>query len=777
MVRGRGGQTRGRGSQNMGTRGGRIVKNDGGRTNNYANLDFGFSSQTNNYNSPKPNRGGYNNSNGNSNNYNQPPQHQSNSNNNRRFSGGNVNSGGRYSGNNAPPSNNTQFSGNKPNQQRVGNNNQRPNRNQGPNQNYGGSNSNAPFNNNKNQGQNNYSGSNVNKPSSNNRNPGNQGYNQNQGNAPRYNNNQQNQNQDNSPRFNNNSNSNYPQRTHSIPVFSNDVGFNNDSFGDVKPSLLGSHPAISGPPARNEPSSDDILKEIGKVFLTSMTGAGGPNPGANPIMNMMQGSQRGPGGPPNPSPYDNFYNNGNQYTNFNPPMFQNYRGGYNNARGRGGNRGSINSRGIMGNRGGYVSGFRNNANRGNAITPNKRTPGNANAGVKKQPFKPKNNPNSSYNKGNKNPKSLTFKTLKYCLNQIHKDVDENSKPLAAFLRQTFYDLTSQDRPHFLLLSKIILKHKNVVKLLSYEVKNSLDKKFGEGNEEDIIKKKLDFLKEKKIKFLADYKAAFEDDKKIEEKEKIIDEAFPILTGQNFEDKHIPQQQDYAICDTLKEEDYIQNFTTAFIKSCYEKFFYRVNYVAMPSKSIQKRLNFEFDNGFLSHLIVDKVKLKTNAKLPPILAKYVVAISHGQRTRLEASAKSSIESLTKTNEHVQTDIADFIVNEKVSAEVLRDFADCIILFDKIATSVKFKLLKYTPYINLSPETKQNKFDEIVKTIYKGVLDILKNKVKTSEKKFVDLVKDEPTEGEESKDIIAAIEDDDEAPEDATTQDTKAGDVAK
>ncbi|KAI5694690.1 hypothetical protein M8J75_003319 [Diaphorina citri] len=739
MVRGRGGQpTRGRGA-NMGTRGGRIAKNVGGRSN--GNLDFGFSSQTkNSYASPNKGRN-YNNYNSNNQGQQQQNNHGNNAPNNKRYGGGNA-ANNRFSGNS---DNNKYGGGNTSNKNQFNNrggNNYGQNKPQGQNQNYNNAPSNKPYNNRQNQGYNNG-------------NQNNQGYKQNQDQG--YNNSNQNNQGYNKPNYNNSGSNNSPfnQRPQNNSGYSGNSGYQNNSndfnqqpggnnFGMAKPSLLGTHPGSSNPPPpHNEPSSDDILKEIGKVFLTSMASGRNPNPGVvNPMMQNFQGAP-----PMNPSRYDNFYNNGNQYTNYNPPMFNNYRGGYGPRGGRGG---------VQNTRGGS----RNSAVRGKINPQNRRTPGTPTGGVRKQPFKSKGNL-----QGSKNLKTMSFKSLKYSLLQMNKDIKENEQPLAAFLRQSFYDLSNEDKTHFLLLARLLLKNQNAVKLLSYEVKKCLDKKFGEGTEEEVIKKKLDLLKEKKTKFFNEYKVAFKDQGNLEEKEKAIDDALPILAGENFTEEHIPKPEEYVTDPNHTEEDFINNFKMTFVKSYYEKFLYRLNNGAAPTKSTEKRLKFHLDNGFLSHLLADKVKLKTNTVLPAVLTKYVKPIVHSvTKEKVERSIRTSVEHMTKNNEQVQTDISDFIGKEKVSAEVLRDFADCIIMFDKIATSIKFKLLNYTPYINLTADVKKSIFEELVNSVYTGAFNILVNKIKTSEKKFEDMVKDEVKEGEENKETsVDPLEDEEEEAE--------------
>uniref|UniRef100_A0A8D9A0U5 Uncharacterized protein n=1 Tax=Cacopsylla melanoneura TaxID=428564 RepID=A0A8D9A0U5_9HEMI len=336
MVRGRGGQpTRGARGGQMGTRGGRINKNVG-------NPDFGFSYQTKNTYGNSPRTGGYNKNNSN-NNYGGGQQQQPN------YGGGQQQQPNYNAGQPQQNNYNNNQNQNKPRYPNNQNNNQN-NRFSGntPNNNQNHQGNNPSYNNNQNRGQNNKGqGQNQNYNNSAQNRNNNQGYNKNQG----YNNNKPNQNYNNSgPQFNDNgNNSAYPQRnqnsnqqgySNNNPAFDNNFGQQSgggNNYNAPKPSLLGSAPSAPAP-VRNEPSSDDILKEIGKVFLTSMTGAGNPQQGANPmaIMNMMQG---GPGGPPpnnNPSRYDNFYNDGNQFTNYNPPMFNNYRGGYGPRGGRGG---------------------------------------------------------------------------------------------------------------------------------------------------------------------------------------------------------------------------------------------------------------------------------------------------------------------------------------------------------------------------------------------------------------------------------------------------------
>ncbi|KAL1450854.1 hypothetical protein WDU94_003169 [Cyamophila willieti] len=409
-------------------------------------------------------------------------------------------------------------------------------------------------------------------------------------------------------------------------------------------------------------------------------------------------------------------------------------------------------------------GMRNNNMRDPIQNRKVQGPGAAPPGVKKPIFKSKNNPNYVKSKQGVNL-SPAAKTIKYTVMQLHKSVEENHHPLVAFLRQTFYDLSTNtdNKSHFMMLSRILLKHQNAIKLLTYEVKKALDKKFGEGTEEEVLKKKQTYLKEKKTKIFNDYKATFKGQENMDVKEKAIEEVFPILTGEAFTDENEPKPEDYVANLETTEEDFVNAFKMAFIKSCFEKFLYRMNNVAMPTKSVEKRVKFYLDNGFLSHILVDKVKLKTNATLPTLLAKYNKLISHPiTKQKIENMTKTNYENIKKTNDHLQTDIADYIGGDKVSAEVLRDFADCIILFDKNATALKYKLLHYTPYINLSAEQKKSLFDELVHSVYKTSMDILKNNIKSSQKKFEDMEKDEVKEGEE-KLKEEAIDDDEEEEE--------------
>lgn len=498
----------------------------------------------------------------------------------------------------------------------------------------------------------------------------------------------------------------------------------------------------------NGNNPDDLLKELGKCFLNSFSGdASNSN-----MMGFMQGNQSGGGGGAfgnNPSRYDGYYNNANQYQAFG------YQGGYgqrnpnyNRDRFMGSNAVGFRKynqvRGVQGNKN-----VRGGKKGGGPVTGKQ---GGGGGQANKQSLKPKG----------KGAKTSMFKRLKdrFKFFANNKFVGEDNIPLVLFLRTIFGDLTVEsDKDHCLLISRFLFRHSNAIKLLTYECKLALDKKFGQECTDEIKNKKLDYLKAQKKTMMADFLKIkkFKEDGKMAEKEKIIEDTFDVLTGEKFTNDNVPKPEDYVTATDKTQTDFAIDFQFCFIKNCYDKFNIRI-FDPYKSKNNESRLKFHLNNGFVPLLIIEKVKSKSHApmKFPAVLSKYAKECSKDVKEKMEATNKLIMAKVVANKELVQSDVSDYIGNEKLSTEVLRDFADCIILFDKVASVIKYKLLNYTLYINLPKEIKESIFTELVNTIYTECLNNLKSgaRLNAADKTYEDMEKPQGEEDAAKKEGGAA-----------------------
>lgn len=330
----------------------------------------------------------------------------------------------------------------------------------------------------------------------------------------------------------------------------------------------------------------------------------------------------------------------------------------------------------------------------------------------------------------------------------NKFIDEDKIVVFLYLRVLFTELYAVDDEMHFILSSFITRHHNAIKLLMYECKNGLDKKFGSVNTTaaaaaEVKQNKLEFLTNTKANLVEHLQKIkkFKTDPTFDEKVERIDECFDALVGENFGSNDVPTIEDYITDKEKNKNDYFVDVKFTFLKGCYEQLFYRL-FDNSKSKNNDKRLAFHLKNGFMPLMIVEKIRSKANVvKRPPMLEKYSEERKDSLKEKTTKTSNMIYDTLVKNNEQMQTQMSDYIGRDKYPTTVHRDFADCILFFDKIASVVKVKLVKYTPYCAVSSMHKEKIINDLVSSIYKECLNILKNNIQMSDKEYVDMEKSE------------------------------------
>uniref|UniRef100_A0A8D8XYI6 Uncharacterized protein n=1 Tax=Cacopsylla melanoneura TaxID=428564 RepID=A0A8D8XYI6_9HEMI len=332
--------------------------------------------------------------------------------------------------------------------------------------------------------------------------------------------------------------------------------------------------------------------------------------------------------------------------------------------------------------------------------------------------------------GNKNRLTRRYNKLKE-----NKFLDDNARVLVAFLRQSLEDVVPEDHMHSILVYYYLIKHRNAVQLYQYEVKTSLDKKFGTETDEETKKAKRDFLIAEKKQVLEELKTVNEEENNEELNGKLIDECIELVTKDVYPEELVPQDEDYIENPevTRTVEDLTHEFQLQFLTFVYDQFGY-----SLPEKrgTLEQKLKFHLNNGIIPALLVElaqstTLRLGDSIDLPDILAKGLVRWTFNSmflRQKSENFNRAIHRRQVAQNEHLQTSVLDLLPPEtKWSTKFVRDFSEVILMFDNIATIAKYKLIHYTPFINLSKEVKQGIFNELASTVYSEVFEILKNDV--------------------------------------------------
>lgn len=385
---------------------------------------------------------------------------------------------------------------------------------------------------------------------------------------------------------------------------------------------------------------------------------------------------------------------------------------------------------------------------------------------------------------------------KFKSKRVTEGWSDSDQFLVHYLSNVMQDLTPKDlpSPHVQLLLKALVRHRNAPKLLTYECKLLLDKKFGSGGDEtttdeEIREKKLSYLKEKKKALVdelnlvfkkkkptsspavaaivvkkeegeevaaddavADNGAATEEqtppeegEENFEEKAALVDAYFGILSGETYsEEEHKPGLEDYIQDERKTESDYVNDFKYEFFKHCYEFFQFRIKENIGFDATIERRLKFHMGNAIVPLFLIERMRTKVDMVKPPkTVMKYLITMN-GKELRQDEHLHAQIYKhvLKLKEEYQQTDISDYIEGQtKLSLEALRDFADTILMFNKIASIIRYLLLNYTPHIVLPLETKNNLFDELVKWVYTECLNCLKNDVRLASRAIEEMERDD------------------------------------
>ncbi|KAI5694553.1 hypothetical protein M8J75_000905 [Diaphorina citri] len=359
------------------------------------------------------------------------------------------------------------------------------------------------------------------------------------------------------------------------------------------------------------------------------------------------------------------------------------------------------------------------------------------------------------------------KIVKQKYNQLERNpfLNENGKIEVGFLRHALYEVFPHDRIHCMLVSSYLLGHRNAVKLIRYELKTLLDTRFGVDNISDEVKKaKREYLLDHKVKVLMEltyvYVDATEEEKAT--REKVIDDSIDLLTSDLFPRDQVPKEEDYIIDPNVQSthEDLIKDFQYKFVQYAYEGFGYTL--VENPA-SVENKLKFHINNGFIPGLLVEIVRIRgkpgDKIELPDILARWIERKnwSTNYQNKFYFIARSIYNRQLAKGEQVESQVLDLLPqDEKLGTRIVRDFADAILVFDELATGVKYKLINYTPYINFSEDMKRGIFNEIMKSMYAETLELLKKET-TLLKRTYEKLEGVPEEADVKNEVAESTDD--------------------
>lgn len=356
----------------------------------------------------------------------------------------------------------------------------------------------------------------------------------------------------------------------------------------------------------------------------------------------------------------------------------------------------------------------------------------------------------------KEQRVLKFKEImllknKYRSVRQNKHISADDHLPLVLLKRVAYDMCEGDlMVHCLIFSKFASRHPNALKLFTYEAKTKLDEKWDPSVEEN-KEKRAKYLKETKDDILDGYKKVFKTratPEDLEAKEKKLDHYLNIISGENFTEKDIPTKEDYLYKKdhSRLEEDFVNDFRYDFGFNAFEVFQFKPNEYNTRTKDIAKRIRFYLDNNpTIAFLLVESVRAKTLIKvLPELVGTYFFQHNDVHKAKNESLLNDVHNLCQKKNEILTTPITKYIAVENSDTQLVRDFADCILMFDKFATFIRYRLLNYTPHILLPLEMKQSLLNELIDKVYRDALNILTKGERMDTFEFVDLEKDEGME---------------------------------
>lgn len=300
--------------------------------------------------------------------------------------------------------------------------------------------------------------------------------------------------------------------------------------------------------------------------------------------------------------------------------------------------------------------------------------------------------------------------------------------------------------HFINFAKFASRHPNALKLFTYECKKQLDVKYDPTGEEEIKKTKLEYLLKAKAHIIDGFKKVFKQraaNEDMDAKEKLLDTYIAKLTGEEFSNDDIPVEEEYLFNKdhSRREEEFVTEFMYDFVFNCYECFKFKPTEHKTHTKDLNKRLRYHLDCQIIPFLIVESMRAKSLVtRVPSPINSLILLQASIHQEKNEACVNQVVAVMVKKKENVVTPLTKYIEMSSVSTDVVRDFADCILLFDRFATYTKFRMIEYSPHILLPREQKMKIFNELVDKMYSESLDIIRKKESFESRVFPEMQKD-------------------------------------
>lgn len=351
----------------------------------------------------------------------------------------------------------------------------------------------------------------------------------------------------------------------------------------------------------------------------------------------------------------------------------------------------------------------------------------------------------------KKERKFTNSSIRSRYNELKTNevLDYNGLALAGYLRHALFQIFPDKRVHGLILAEYVLDHPNILKLLQYEVRKLLDKKFEKDNNATLKKRAL--LMSVKIEVLQDDEKYFQDGRAAE-RSWLMDGCIDILASDVYPSELIPTHSDY-MRDTTNipvHEESIEEYQLLFIIYMYEA----LGFVITDTLYRKNKIKFHLDNAIIPALLVEFVRsYDTYVEINPF---QMFSVKPGDRLALPSAIEDYLarknnigycrnpqsgllySELKENRMLVQTKVLDVLPEgAKPSAGLLRNFANLVLFSDEIFSLTRFKLIEHTPYLALKREEKIEMFNAFLKKTYKEAFVIWESKLSIHDMTFKDV----------------------------------------
>lgn len=279
-----------------------------------------------------------------------------------------------------------------------------------------------------------------------------------------------------------------------------------------------------------------------------------------------------------------------------------------------------------------------------------------------------------------------------------------------------------------------LGHHNVIKLLRYQVRKLLGKKFRK-----IKMRKRQYLHAHKNDFLLETAEFFSDKKDILRLD-LVNKCIDVLSANEFPADLIPTPCDYLRDPSVtpSPKELTDEFQCLFLYRMFQSLGYFVPELKTRSTTFEFHRYYhvippvlvDYVRSFDTYVsdspyVEDKLRLKPGDRFifPDSIACHFKKKPGFGYLRNHVLWKL-YRQLKVDNAQVETKICHVIpTGAKLTGELLRDFGNVILFSDEMLSVTKYILIEHTPFIALSRQEKIDLFDTDVKKIYRQVFEIL------------------------------------------------------